>query len=101
VTQFGAIDFAIVSVKTYSLSQIAPLAAILTNNGALVLPLLNGVDIAERLIEHGVPKENILDGRTTVSAQGARPPSPVGRRSRYASLTDGELDGSKVQCSRA
>ena len=79
MTQFGAIDFAIVSVKTYSLSQIAPLAAILTNNGALILPLLNGVDIAERLIEHGVPKENILDGRTTVSAQGARPPSGAGR----------------------
>jgi 2-dehydropantoate 2-reductase len=73
VARFGSVDFAIVSVKTYSLPQIAPAVAILANTGALILPLLNGVDIAERLIEHGVPEQSVLGGLTTVSAKRTKP----------------------------
>jgi len=73
VAQLGSVDFAILSVKTYSLPQIATSATMLANNGALILPLLNGVDIAERLIEHGVPEESLLGGLTTVSAERTRP----------------------------
>lgn len=72
VTQFGLIDWAIVSVKTYSLLEIAPSVKFLANHGALILPLLNGIDTAERLIEQGVPKETILGGLTKISAERTR-----------------------------
>jgi hypothetical protein len=32
------------------------------------LPLLNGVDIADRLMERGIPKENVLGGHTDKKA---------------------------------
>src|SRR5208282_6084849 len=44
VRQFGAVDLAIVAAKTYSLAEIAPAARWSAENGALILPLLNGVD---------------------------------------------------------
>jgi 2-dehydropantoate 2-reductase len=73
VSGFGPVDWAIVSVKTYSLPQIAQSAATLARSGALILPLLNGVDIAERLIAHDVPKQNVLGGLTTLSAERIHP----------------------------
>jgi 2-dehydropantoate 2-reductase len=73
VGQFGAVDWAIVAVKTYSLAEVAPAAQYLAQRGALILPLLNGVDIADRLVEQGVPKESVLDGLTRISAERTAP----------------------------
>jgi 2-dehydropantoate 2-reductase len=73
VKQFGSIDWAIVAVKTYSLAEVAPAAQFLAENGALILPLLNGVDIADRLVEQGIAKENVLGGLTTISAVRTAP----------------------------
>ena len=58
VKQFGAVDWAIVAVKTYSLGEVAPAAQHLARGGALIVPLLNGVDIADRLVELGVPRHD-------------------------------------------
>src|ERR1019366_1466762 len=49
---FGKCDVAIVAVKTYSLAEIAPAARLLAEGGAAILPFLNGVEAAERLIEN-------------------------------------------------
>jgi 2-dehydropantoate 2-reductase len=73
VKQFGPVDFAVVAVKTYSLAEVAPAAQHLAQGGALILPLLNGVDVADRMIELGVPPENMLGGVTTISAVRVAP----------------------------
>ena len=73
VKQFGPVDFAVVAVKTYSLAEIAPVTQHLAQRGALILPLLNGVDVADRMIELGVPPENMLGGVTTISAVRVAP----------------------------
>jgi hypothetical protein len=71
--QFDAVDLAIVAVKTYSLAEIAPAARWSAENGALISPPLNGVEITDRLIERGIPKENVLGGLTTISAERTSP----------------------------
>lgn len=91
VTWFGSIDLAIVSVKTYSLPQIAPSAAILAKSGALILLLLNGVDIAERLVADGVPKESVVGGLTTMSAERTSP-GVFERHGKIQKIVVGELD---------
>ena len=91
VTRFGSVDWAILSVKTYSLSEIASSAEFLAKHGALILPLLNGVDIAERLIEYGVPKPSVLGGLTTVSAE-RKGPGVFERHGRVQQIVFGEFD---------
>src|SRR5882724_8635290 len=60
VADFPNIDCAILAVKNYSLAEIAPAAKALAKNGALLLPLLNGVEVVDRLIELGVPAKQVL-----------------------------------------
>ncbi|HET7439698.1 MAG TPA: 2-dehydropantoate 2-reductase, partial [Terriglobales bacterium] len=88
--QLGAVDFALVAVKTYSLPEIAPAARELASAGALIIPLLNGVDIADRLIALGVPVENIVGGLTTISAARVGP-GVFERRSSFQQVVIGEL----------
>lgn len=91
VTQFGPIDWAIVSVKSYSLPEIAPSIKFLANRGALILPLLNGIDVAERLIEQGVPNEIILGGLTKISVERTSP-GIFERHGKVQEVVLGELD---------
>jgi 2-dehydropantoate 2-reductase len=83
---------ALVSVKSYGLESIAPAAADLARNGAVILPLLNGVDAADTLVRLGVPRAQILGGLTVISAEKTGP-GKVARRSRYQRVVVGELDG--------
>ncbi len=85
-------DLAIVAVKTYSLDEIAPAARRLAEVGADVLPLLNGVEAADRLIAAGVPAERVLGGVTEISAVRSGP-GVVERRSPFQNVTIGELGG--------
>ncbi len=64
----GAADLAIVAVKSYALEEIAPAVAHVARRGATVLPLLNGVDAADRLAAAGVPRDALLGGVTFISA---------------------------------
>ena len=91
VRQFDAVDLAIVAVKTYSLAEIAPAAQWLAENGALILPLLNGVDIADRLMERGIPKKNVLGGLTTISAERTSP-GIFERHGKVQQIVIGEFD---------
>jgi 2-dehydropantoate 2-reductase len=96
----GAADVAIVAVKTYSLAEILPAARLLAERGAAVLPLLNGVEAADRLIAGGVPKANVLGGLTQVSVARVAP-GVVERKSPFQNVAVGELSGgSSVRAER-
>lgn len=97
--QIGAVDFAIVAVKTYSLAEIAPAARFLAGQGALIVPFLNGVDIADRLIEQGVPRESVLGGLTTISAVRTAPGS-FERRGQVQQIVVGEFEEAKPNADR-
>src|SRR5438105_10703083 len=90
VKQFGPVDFAIVAVKAYSLAEVASAARKLAQGGALILPLLNGVDIADRMVESGVPADKVLGGVTTISAVRIAP-GAFERRSKFQEVIVGEF----------
>src|SRR5262245_5291717 len=52
-------ELAVVAVKNYSLTEIAPAARMLAKNGALVLPLLNSIETADHLVAAGVPDNQV------------------------------------------
>ena len=90
--EIGAADYAVLAVKNYSLPEIAPAVRLLAERGAVIVPLLNGVDVAERLIERGVPAERVLGGLTEISAARTAP-GVVERRSAFQRVVVGERDG--------
>ncbi len=83
---------AIIAVKNYSLPEIAPVAKRLAEAGAVILPLLNGVEAADRLIELGVPGDRVLGGLTEISAARVAP-GIVERRSDFQRIVVGERSG--------
>src|SRR5687767_7612837 len=64
--ELGAAELVIVAVKNYSLQEIVPAAKLVAEAGAIVLPLLNGVDAAERLVAAGIPDDQVLGGLTEI-----------------------------------
>lgn len=90
--ELGQVDLAVVAVKSYSLSEIVPAAKLLAEAGAVVLPLLNGVDAADRLVAAGVPDERVLGGLTEISAARLGP-GVVERRSPFQRVVVGERAG--------
>lgn len=90
--EIGPADLAIVAVKTYSLPEIAPAARFLAQSGAAILPLLNGVDAADRLIESGVPADRVLGGMTHISAARIAP-GVIECRSPFQRVVLGERSG--------
>ncbi len=89
---FGECDVAIVAVKTYSLPEVAPAARLLASTGAAILPLLNGVEAMDRLVESGVPESQVLGGLTQVSVLRVAP-GIVERKSPFQKVTVGERSG--------
>ena len=98
-THFAPVDCAIVAVKTYSLGEVAPAAKHLAESGALIVPFLNGVDIAERLVELGVPRESVVGGLTTISVARTAP-GVFERRSNFQKVIVGEFPGGRDQTRR-
>ena len=92
VTALGPADLAIVAVKTFSLADILPAARLLAKTGAVVLPLLNGVEAANRLVAGGVPEASVLGGLTQVSVARVAP-GAVERKSPFQNVAVGELGG--------
>ncbi len=90
--ELGPADLAVVAVKSYSLEEIAPAARLLAEAGADVLPLLNGVEAAERLVRSGVPDERELGGIAEISAARVGP-GIVERRSSFQRVIVGERTG--------
>ncbi|MEO6877712.1 MAG: ketopantoate reductase family protein [Gemmatimonadaceae bacterium] len=105
VTQLNATDdgnalrgleYIIVAVKTYSLAEVGATVAEAAKSGATVVPLLNGVDVAERLEALGVPHNSLVGGLTSVSVFRTAP-GKVERRSPFDRLIVGELNRSKSE----
>jgi len=92
VTELRGAQLAIVAVKSYGLESIGAPAADLARNGAVILPLLNGVDAADTLARLGVPRKQILGGLTVISADRTGP-GKIARRSNYQRVVVGELEG--------
>jgi 2-dehydropantoate 2-reductase len=94
--QLGDADAAVVAVKSYSLAEVAPAVRTLAAGGAAVLPLLNGVDAADRLAELGVPRDQILGGLTYIGAVRVGP-GIFERRTPFQRVLVGELAGGRSQ----
>src|SRR3954451_3401963 len=90
--ELRGIELAVVAVKSYSLAEIAPAARLLAERGAMGLPLLNGVEAADRLIASGVPGERVLGGLAEISAVRIGP-GIVERRSPFQRVVVGERAG--------
>jgi 2-dehydropantoate 2-reductase len=88
-------DLAVVAVKSWSLEEVGQAAARLGRNGAIVLPLLNGVDAADRLASAGVPRDRLLGGLVYISATRVGP-GHVRRTSPFQRAVVGELSGSAL-----
>ena len=90
----GKLEYVFVAVKAYSLDDVSPLVAAVATRGAAVIPLLNGVDSAERLVRGGVPQPSVVGGLCAVSV--FRPaPGVVEWRSTFSRVTIGEFAGSR------
>ena len=90
--ELAGAELVIVAVKSYSLSEIAPVARDLAIGGAAILPLLNGVEAADDLERAGVPRAQILGGLTNVSAY-KEAPGVIHRALWKERVVLGELDG--------
>jgi 2-dehydropantoate 2-reductase len=90
--ELGRVEFAIVAVKSYSLMEIVPAARLVADSGAAILPLLNGVEAADRLVAHGVPGEQVLGGLTQISVARIGP-GIIERRSPFQRVVVGERAG--------
>jgi 2-dehydropantoate 2-reductase len=96
VKDFGAVDCALVAVKNYSLAEIAPTAAFLAEQGALIVPLLNGVEVVDQLVAHGVPERQLVGGLTAISVVRTAP-GVFERRSPFQRVVLGELGSSQTE----
>ncbi len=85
-------DLAIVAVKSYSLLEVAPVVARLAAAGAVVVPLLNGVEAFESLVAAGVPADRMLGGLTAISVEKSAP-GVVTRKSDFRTVAVGERGG--------
>ena len=93
-------EYAIVAVKSYSLPDVSPVLVGLTLDGAVIVPLLNGVDIDDRLAALGVTRSSVLPGLTVVSVVRSAP-GVVEQRSTYQRVVIGEHAGEMSARARA
>ncbi len=84
--------FVIVAVKSYSLDEVGPLLRELAAHGSVVVPLLNGVGIDERLGTLGVGRTSIAGGLTYIVAARTAP-GVIERFSPFARIIIGEFRG--------
>ncbi len=89
--EVGTVDLVLVAVKTYDLDAAARAAIPLVGPATAVLPLLNGLDAAERLAS-ALGDERVLGGLTHISS-GVVAPGVVRQVSPLRRITLGERDG--------
>ena len=85
-------DWAMLAVKSYSIPEVADLVADLAKGGAAIVPILNGVSVAESLESAGVPRAQILGAATMMNAHKTAP-GVIQHLSRKERFVVGELDG--------
>ena len=87
---FGDGDLALVTTKAYSLTEVSPAIRSFAERGAIILPLLNGVEAAETLVKLGIAREQVVGGVTYISAVRIAP-GTVQRRTAAQRVIVGEL----------
>ena len=90
-SRVGPVDLVLVAVKTYDLDAAARSAVPLVGPGTAVLPLLNGLDAAERLAAV-LGDGKVLGGMTHISSALAAP-GVIRQVSPLRRITLGERDG--------
>jgi 2-dehydropantoate 2-reductase len=84
-------EYVLVSVKSYSLNEVGPTLVAAAKNGATIVPLLNGADVADRLAGLGVPSPAIVGGIIHASLVRTAP-GVVQRKILGDRVTIGEFD---------
>ncbi len=90
--ELGKCDLAILGVKSYSLASIALVVKRVAEQGATIVPFLNGVETTGRLVALGVPHTSLVGGVTRISVARVAP-GVVERRGTFQSVIVGELNG--------
>ncbi len=85
-------DVVFIAVKAYSLDEVAESVATLAENGAIVIPLLNGVDVSKRLEAVGVPGDRLIDGVAYLTAFRTEP-GVIERKGAHQRLVIGSTTG--------
>lgn len=93
--EIGPVDLVLVAVKSYDLEAAAQAARPLLGADTAILPLLNGLDAAQRLAA-SLGDEPVLAGLTHISSSLAGP-GLVRQISNVRRITFGERDGSESQ----
>jgi 2-dehydropantoate 2-reductase len=91
----GDADVAFVAVKSFSLLDVAAQIGALAAQGALVVPLLNGVDTTDRLRALGIPSASLVDGIAYFTAFRTGP-GQIERKGKHQRLVIGSLDGESL-----
>lgn len=86
-------EWAMLAVKSYSVTEVAPVIAMLAKGGTAIVPPLNGVTTAQNLEAAGVPRSQILGATTFMNAHKTAP-GVIERLSRRERFAVGELEGS-------
>jgi 2-dehydropantoate 2-reductase len=92
IDELGPAAYAILAVKSYSLAAIAPVVRRVAEQGATIVPFLNGVETAEQLGALGVPRAAVIGGLTTISVARVQP-GVVERRGPLQIVVVGEFAG--------
>lgn len=88
----GAVDVVFVAVKSYSLGEVSERLAALADDGAVVVPLLNGVDVSARLVASGVAPDALVDGVAYLTAFRSGP-GRIERKGEHQRLVVGSSTG--------
>jgi 2-dehydropantoate 2-reductase len=94
------VEWAMVAVKSYSIHEIVDVLRALSSNGTAIVPLLNGVSVAEKLESLGIVRGQILGGATVMNAHKIAP-GVIQHLSRHERFVVGELDGTPSERARS
>lgn len=81
-----------IAVKAYSLDEVSRSVVTLAEGGAIVVPLLNGVDVSKRLEAAGVPGDRLVDGVAYLTAFRTEP-GVIERKGVHQRLVIGSTTG--------
>jgi 2-dehydropantoate 2-reductase len=93
--EVGPVDYVVIGLKHYHLAEAAPLMAPLVGPETTVVPLLNGVDAHEILIDH-FGRESVVGGFCSISSM-VEEPGLIRQTTKLRRVVVGELDRIKSE----